>query len=53
MHGRGKKYNNQSELEFDGEFIFGNKKKGKEYLKCKLEFEGEYKKGKKMGWKRV
>jgi len=44
-----KEYNQNEELEFDGEYLKGKKNgKGKEYFKNrKLKFEGVYLKGKK------
>ena len=38
-HGKGEEFN---KLHFEGEYIFGHKFKGKEYINEKLEFEGEY-----------
>ena len=38
-HGKGEEYN---KLHFEGEYIFGHKFKGKEYINGKLEYEGEY-----------
>ena len=51
MHGKGKKYNWNGKLIFEGEFLNGKRHgKGKEYdeLNDKLIFEGEYKNGKKF-----
>ena len=40
-NGKIKKYKN-SKLTFDGEYLYGHKKRGKEYIKGILEYEGEY-----------
>ena len=40
-HGKIKDYY-YSELLFDGEYLYGHKKRGREYIKRKLEYEGEY-----------
>jgi len=38
-----KEYNvNTGELKFEGEYLYGWKRKGKNYIKGKLEYEGEY-----------
>ena len=41
-HGRGREYNNVGSLIFDGEYLYGYKRRGKGYVKGYLEFEGEY-----------
>ena len=42
-NGKGKYFNNKTdELQFEGEFLYDMKIKGKEYIKGKLSFEGEY-----------
>ena len=41
--GEGKKYHEiTGKLMFEGDFLYGRKKKGKEYIKGNLEFEGEF-----------
>ena len=47
---KGKEYNyNKSELVFEGKFINGKRKEGKEYKKGELIFEGGYLNGKRNG----
>ena len=49
-NGYGKQYYNNGELEFEGEYLEGNKwnGKGSEFnINNQLEFEGEYKNGKR------
>ena len=48
--GKGKEYNYNRELIFEGEYLNGKKwnGQGKEYDYGKLKFEGEYLNGKKM-----
>ena len=42
-NGKGKYYDNiTGELEFEGEFLYNMKIKGKEYIKGRVSFEGEY-----------
>ena len=41
-NGKGKEYNFEGDLIFEGEYRNNYKKKGKAYIKGKLEFEGEY-----------
>ena len=41
-NGNGKEYNYKRELIFEGEYLYNNRRKGKEYIKGKLEYEGEY-----------
>ena len=40
--GKGKEYNNKNKLIFEGEYIFGQRKRGKYFVNEHLEFEGEY-----------
>ena len=40
--GKGKQYDLDGSFAFEGEFLYDNRIKGKEYCKGKLEFEGEY-----------
>ena len=40
--GKGKEYNSNGKLSFEGEYLYNSRKKGKEYHKGKLEYEGEY-----------
>ena len=40
--GKGKQYNNKRELIFEGEYLYGEKIKGKAYLNGRLEYQGEY-----------
>ena len=48
-NGNGKEYNNDGEIEFEGEYLNGKKWNGNsiEYNNGYLEFEGEYKNGKR------
>ena len=39
---KGKEYNYDGELQFEGEYLYGHKWKGKAYIKGKLEYEGEF-----------
>ena len=41
-NGKGKEYNFQGNVIFEGEFYLNHRKKGKEYIKGRLEFEGEF-----------
>ena len=41
-NGKAKEYNNEGQLKFEGEYLYGHKKQGKEYFNGYLEFEGEY-----------
>ena len=42
-NGKGNEYNKfNSKLEFEGDFLYNNKLKGKIYVKNKLEYEGEF-----------
>jgi len=51
-HGKGKEYAlNNYKLRFEGEYLYNNKLKGKEYVNEKLEYEGEYLFGKKYNGK--
>jgi len=40
--GKGKEYNTNGELIFEGEYFNGERKNGKNYKKCHLLFEGEF-----------
>ena len=42
MNGKGKEYNLDKEIMFEGEFFNGFRLKGKAFIKGKLEFEGDY-----------
>ena len=51
-NGKGKEYDNDGNLIFEGEFIKGKRFNGKEKeydYRCKLIFEGEYLTGKRNG----
>jgi len=37
-----KEYNNSFQLEFEGELLYGYKRKGKQYIEGRLKYEGEY-----------
>ena len=39
---KGKEYNEKGELSFEREFLYNYKRKGKEYINGRLEYEGEY-----------
>ena len=41
-NGKGKEYNNVGALIFDGEYLYGYKRRGKGYVKGRMEYEGEY-----------
>ena len=41
-HGKGKEYNEYEELIFEGEYLNNYRLKGKEFLKNRLEYEGDY-----------
>ena len=42
-NGKGKEYNRYNGLlKFEGEYLYGNKLKGKDYLNGKLEYEGQF-----------
>ena len=49
--GQGKKYYENGQIEFDGEFLYGDKIKGKEYHKSKVEYEEEFLYNKKWNGK--
>ena len=40
--GKGKEYDNNGKVIFEGEYLYGYRRKGKEYMNGILEFEGEY-----------
>ena len=46
-NGKGKEYNNNDSLNFEGEFKNGKRLKGKEYANNKFVLEGEYYEGKR------
>ena len=51
-NGKGKEYNIKGELIYEGEYLNGKRNgRGKEYNQDELEFEGEYKDGKKWNGK--
>ena len=50
-NGKGKFYNFDYQLIFEGEFLNGYKRKGKQYINGILEYEGEYLCGKKYNGK--
>ena len=50
-NGKGKYYNEKGELCFEGELLYDNKSKGKEYINGILEYEGEYINDKKWNGK--
>ena len=50
-NGKGKEYNLQGKLIFEGEYLYNVKIKGKEFIKGRLEFEGEYLYGEKRNGK--
>ena len=41
-NGKGKEYDYQGNLIFEGEYLYNYKLKGKEYFNGKLEYGGEY-----------
>ena len=41
-NGKGREYNSKSELEFEGEYLYNFRRKGKEYFKKRLVYDGEY-----------
>ncbi len=49
---KGKEYNSENILLFAGEFLNGERKKGKEYFHNEIKYEGEYLNGKKMDLER-
>ena len=49
--GKDKEYNCQKRLIFEGEYLYDERKKGKEYVDGTLEFEGEYLNNKKWNGK--
>ena len=50
-NGKERKYNDSGNLLFEGEYLNGNYKKGKVYIKGILEYEGEFLNGKKWNGK--
>ena len=40
--GKGKEYNRYGKLIFEGEYLYGQRIKGKEFISERLEYEGEY-----------
>ena len=47
---KGKEYNSENKLIFIGEYLNGERKKGKEYFYHEVKFEGEYVNGKREGF---
>ena len=41
-HGIGKEYHRNGKLQFEGEYLYNFRRKGKLYIKNKLEYEGEF-----------
>ena len=41
-NGKGKEYDFNGKLKFEGEYLYGFRLKGKYYLNERLEYEGEY-----------
>ena len=41
-NGKGKEFNYNNELRFEGIFLYNHRIKGKQYIKGKLEYEGDY-----------
>ena len=41
-HGKGKEYNLNGQLKYEGEYLYDFKIKGKLYIKEKLEYEGQF-----------
>ena len=39
---KGKEYDFEHNLLFEGEYLYGKKRKGKEYINGRLEYDGEY-----------
>ena len=39
---KGKEYDFEHNLLFEGEYLYGQKRKGREYINGRLEYEGEY-----------
>ena len=50
-NGKGKEYDYEGNLIFEGEYLYRFKRKGKEYLNGKLEYEGEFKFNRKWNGK--
>ena len=42
INGKGKEYNCNGKLIFEGEYLYNWRRRGKEYIKNNLEYEGEY-----------
>ena len=40
--GKGKEYYDNGNLIFEGEYLYGKRLKGKEYVNGRLEYEGDY-----------
>ena len=50
-NGKGKEYNDDGQLKFEGEYLYNYKIKGKYYINEKLEYEVEYSYDKKWNGK--
>ena len=50
-NGKAKEYDKNGELLFEGEYLYDFRRRGKEYIKSRLEFEGEYLFNKKFNGK--
>ena len=49
-NGKGKEYNENGKIIFEGEYLNGRRNgKGKEYFNCKLKYEEEYSNGLRNG----
>ena len=42
LNGKGKEYNFNGKIMFEGEYLYNYKRKGREYVNERLEYEGEY-----------
>ena len=51
INGKVREYNDKGEIKFEGEYLYGYERKGKEYINGRLEYEGEYINGKKWNGK--
>ena len=50
-NGKGKEYNTEKQLIFEGEYLYNRKIKGKTFVENILEYEGEFLNGKKWNGK--
>ena len=45
-NGKGREYDYDDKLRFEGNYLYGEKLNGREYINKKLEYEGQYLNGK-------